>query len=78
MSSSVVLQPEYIPHSGGFSAQQRQGHAATWKGIGVLYVRENAGVIEFRVLYESHVSEAVKNAIAERFGVGSIEWKVCS
>jgi len=80
MASGAVLQPEYIPRPGGISNQHR-GEAITspWRGIGVLYVREDAGgLIEFRVLYESQVSDAVKTEMAARFGVGAIEWKVCS
>jgi hypothetical protein len=81
MNSSAVLAAEYIPMPGGLSAQRKSEDAPRkWKGIGIMYVHETKGaidVIEFRVLYESQVSEEVKAAIAERFGAGALEWKVC-
>jgi hypothetical protein len=48
-----------------------------YKAIGILYVKqESPDFVELKVRYESHVTDAVKVAIAERFGVGAKEWKV--
>jgi hypothetical protein len=48
-----------------------------YKAIGILYVKQDGpDFVELKVRYESHVSDAVKVAIAERFGVGAREWKV--
>lgn len=49
-----------------------------WKGIGVLYARMSEGTVEFRVLYESQAPDDIKTDVAERFGAGAFEWKVCA
>jgi hypothetical protein len=33
--------------------------------------------VELRLFYESHISQAIKDEIASRFGVGAIEWVNC-
>jgi hypothetical protein len=72
-------EPEYITRRGGTPAT-RQAHSSgepEWQGIGVLYCRKVKGVIEFRVLYGSHISTEIKDVIAEQFGAGALEWKIC-
>lgn len=32
--------------------------------------------VEFRLLYQSEIPQEVKDKIAERFGVGALEWEV--
>ena len=48
-----------------------------YKAIGIVYAKQEApDMVELKIRYESHVSDAVKTAIAERFGVGAREWRV--
>jgi hypothetical protein len=77
MKSAAVLQTEHIPMPGGFTMHQtHEKPERRWHGIGVLYSREVDGIIEFRVLYESHIPLDVRAAVEELFGIGAIEWKV--
>ena len=47
------------------------------KAVGILYAKVDEGTVSFEVFYEAHIDQAVKDEIAERFGVGSHEWR-CS
>ena len=48
-----------------------------YKAVGVLYVKETSpDFVEMKILYEGHVSQAVKDTIASTFGVGAKEWRV--
>ena len=48
-----------------------------YKAIGIVYAKqESADMVELKIRYESHVSQAVKDTIASTFGVGAKEWRV--
>lgn len=48
-----------------------------FKAVGILYIKElSPETVEIKVLYEKHVSQAVKDAIAAACGVGAKEWSV--
>lgn len=64
------------PDSGGKEMGQSQPKfEAKWKAIGVVYVRADDGIVEIKVFYESHVDQAVKDSLMDRFGVGVHEWR---
>lgn len=73
--STPALGIEYLQQPGGSGHQQKQSfQGKKWSGIGIVYVSDEG---DFRVLYESHVSQEVKDKIASTFGVGALEWQVC-
>lgn len=48
-----------------------------YRAIGILYAKQTEpDFIELKLLYESHIAEPVREAIAERFGIGAKEWRV--
>lgn len=79
MISVVQQTEEQVPSSGGRDmSQAREKMEQKWKAIGVAYVMMKPDEpIEIRLLYETHVCQAVKDALAERFGVGAVPWQVC-
>lgn len=48
-----------------------------FKGIGILYAKDCGATVEFRLVYEKHIPQEIKDIVAELFGVGAIEWNVC-
>ena len=75
----IIIPTEKIPKPGGPSgreAQKLERQEANWRGVALLYCREINNSVELRVFYESHIPQDMKDAIAERFGIGAIEWNV--
>lgn len=62
---------------GGGKIKPEEKPGPGYKAIGILYAKQEApDSIELKVLYEAHIPDPVKVAIAERFGVGAREWNV--
>ena len=45
-----------------------------YKAIGILYVKATADILDFRIIYEGHISDEVQSTVAELFGVGAVRW----
>ena len=76
----IIIPTEVIARPGGPNRHEPKTKLeiceAEWHGIGILYSRNMNNVIELRLFYESHISQHAKDEIANRFGVGAIEWNV--
>ncbi len=77
MSFSGAVKAPMSTKTGG-SAEQVPCGALTrkWNAIGIVYARENGGVVEISILYEAHVPKEIKDELAERFGCGIHQWRV--
>jgi hypothetical protein len=58
------------------ATEAASGIEPKWRGVAILYAKEGDDGIELRLFYEGHISQRVKDEIAERFGVGAIEWNM--
>ena len=59
---------------GGVDSAAKPRPAPQYKAIGILYVKAGKEDVDFRVIYEGHISQDVKALVAELFGVGAMEW----
>lgn len=79
VSTAVVQELDYVRGGGGRRAiKPEEKLPLGFRAVGILYVRQvtAADQVEMELRYESHVTDAVKVAIAERFGEGAKAWKV--
>lgn len=51
------------------------GPPSKFRAIGMLYAKEENGVISFQVLYSETTPMAIKDKLAEMVGIGAAEWK---
>jgi hypothetical protein len=73
----AALEKAFATQTGGRSGQMRRAEIPQeWRGIGVLYAKDAGETVEFRVLYESHIPQEIKDFVAQLFGCGAIEWNV--
>jgi hypothetical protein len=78
-TARIIIPSEFIPKRGSGSPEGNQKvelQEAEWHGVGILYARKVDSGVELRLLYESHISEHIKDEIAKRFGIGAIAWQV--
>lgn len=76
----IIIPTERAAKPGGprDHEEQRAAHPdPKWHGVAILYVRRVNETVELRLFYEGHIPQNVKDEIAQRFGVGAIEWDVC-
>jgi hypothetical protein len=46
-----------------------------FRAVGMLYLKEEDGVMMLRILYASTTLAEVREKIADKFGIGALEWK---
>jgi hypothetical protein len=74
--ATVPAKDDAIPEPGGGGriVIAKPPPAPHYVPIGILYVKSEKDKIDFRLIYEGHIPQDVKELVAELFGVGSMEW----
>jgi hypothetical protein len=71
--------PRLTPVTGGkLGSTESAPSKPEFRGIGVLYAKDNGETVEFRVVYLAGLPQDIKDIVAELFGAGALEWKVCA
>jgi len=79
MSGEATQAESLLPSFGSVEVtKQPEKLEPRWVPIGVLYAKLEKGIVTFEVFYESHTEQIVKDEIAQRFGAGAREWRVCA